>query len=84
MTSIDPREKRIALSMWGVAVSMVEYQDPAARDVSRAALERPCAQTIFALLEAGNGKPWQQPVRDAIFQVGIAAAPCILGGPDDV
>lgn len=82
--TIDKREQRIALAMWGVAAGMVEYQDPSARNVARAALERPCAQTIFALLEAGVGKPWQQPIKDAIFQVGIAAAPLILGGPEDV
>lgn len=79
---IDPRERRIAVSMWGVAAGMVECRDPEAREVSRAALERPCPETILALLEFGRGRPWLPSVLDALVQCGIAASELILGDPD--
>ena len=76
---IDPRERRIARSMYSVAVGMVESRDPSARDEARAALERPSAHNIFMLLAAGRGKPWLQSVKDALLQCGIAAAGDIMG-----
>lgn len=76
---IDRNEKLIALRMWGVAAGMVEYRDPEARAVSRAALERPCAETIWPLLEFGRGRPWLPCVLDALVQCGIAASAEILG-----
>lgn len=79
MDRIDVAERRIAVAMWGLAAGMIEHQDPSARDVSRAALERPCPATILALLDAGRGKPWQRPVLDALVQCGIAASEEILG-----
>lgn len=76
---IDRKERRIALAMWGVAAGMIEYRDPEAREVSRAALERPCPETILALLAFGNGRPWLPSVLDALVQCGIAASEEILG-----
>ena len=65
--------------MWFVVVTMIEANDPAARDLARAARDRPCADTIFALLDAGQGKYWLQGLEDALKQVGIAAASEMLG-----
>ncbi len=77
--SIDRNERLIALRMWGVAVGMVEYRDPEARAVSRAALERPCPETILPLLEFGRGRPWLPCVLDALVQCDIAASEDVLG-----
>ena len=78
----DERERRIAVSMWGVAAGMIEYRDPDARDVARAALERPCPETILALLEFGKGRPWLTSVLDALVQCGVAASEEILRDHD--
>lgn len=77
--SIDRYERLIALRMWGVAAGMVEYRDPEAQPVLRDALERPCPETIHALLEFGRGRQWLPCVLDALVQVGIAASEDILG-----
>lgn len=80
---IDRNEKRIARAMWGVAAGVVEHRDPEARAVSRAALERPCPETILALLEFGKGRPWINSVLDALVQCGIAASEDILGDDNE-
>lgn len=77
--TIEERERRIAIAGWGVAAGMIEARDPEARDLARAALDRPCAATIRPLLEFGRGRPWQACLIDALAQVGIAAADDVLG-----
>ncbi|MBJ6986086.1 hypothetical protein [Devosia sp. MC521] len=77
--TIEERERAIAVSAWGMAAGMIEYRDPEARELARAALDRPCAATIRPLLEAGQGKPWLQSLVEALAQVGVAAAEDVLG-----
>ena len=76
--TIDPNERRIAVAAWGVAAGMIEYRDPEARVLARAALERPCAETIRPLIVFGRGRPWLPSVIEALALVGIAAADEIL------
>lgn len=75
---IQDSERRIARAMWGVAAGMVEYRDPAARELARAALRDPSPETIRALVAAGRDKPWLRSVIDALAQVGMAASGEVL------
>jgi hypothetical protein len=77
--TIEERERAIAVSAWGVAAGMIEARDPEARELARAALDRPCAATIRPLLEFGRGRPWLPSLVDALVQVGLAGADEILG-----
>lgn len=77
--TIEERERRIAISAWGMAAGMIEYRDPSVRHLARAALDRPCAATIRPLLEAGHGKPWLPSLIEALAQVGVAASEDVLG-----
>lgn len=79
---IQERERRIAVSAWAVAARMIEARDPEVREFARAALERPCAETIRPLLDAGYGRPWQQSLIEALAQVGIAGAEDVLRGSE--
>jgi hypothetical protein len=77
---IDKDSRRLARHMYKVSVGLVEHLDTDARSLARAALDRPCPDTIRPLLDAGRGKPWLPSVMDALAQVGIAAAAEVLGG----
>lgn len=77
-------ERRIARAIWQVAAGMVEHRDATARDLARAAIERPCAETIRALVEAGRDADWLPSVMDALVQVGIAGAEDVLGNGSDM
>ena len=79
---IDATSRSLARHMFRVGVGLVELHDAEARAIARAALDRPCADTIRNLLNAGRGKAWLPSVIDALAQVGVAAAEDVLG--DDV
>lgn len=76
---IDRSSRRLARHMFRVGVGLVELHDAEARATARAALDRPCADTIRDLLDACRGKPWLPSVVDALAQVGIAGAEDVLG-----
>jgi hypothetical protein len=76
---IDESSRRLARHMFRIGVGLVDLHDVDARSAARAALDRPCADTIRDLLAAGRGKAWLPSVIDALAQVGIAAAEDVLG-----
>jgi len=81
---IDESSRRLARHMFRVGVGLVEHLDADCRALARAALDRPCAETIRDLLDAGRGKAWLPSVIDALAQVGIAAAEDVIGPGDDM
>lgn len=77
---IDRRERRIARSMFSVAVGMVASREHVSiAEYAKDALDGPSPSTIRALLAVGRGEAWLPSVVDALAQVGIAAAEDVLG-----
>lgn len=81
---IRERDRAIARSSFRVAVGIIERRHPDVSDIARAALEHPGPITVRALLHAGNGKPWQRMLIEALAEAGVAAAEDVLGGADVV
>ncbi|QYO78335.1 hypothetical protein [Devosia salina] len=81
---IRERDRAIARSSFRVAVGIIERRHADVADIARAALEHPGPITVRALLHAGNGKPWQHMLIEALAEAGIAAAEDVLGGADVV
>lgn len=76
--------RRVAKSMFELAARLVmKLGDEDDSETAFAALQTPNSSTCRALLAQGRGKPWLPSVRDALAEVGIAAAEDILGGHDD-
>ena len=76
--------RRTAKSMWEVAVGqVVRLGDHNDAEAAVDAMRTPNSSTCRALLAQGRGKPWLPSVRDALAEVGIAAAEDILGGHGD-
>ncbi len=78
------QDRRLAAGMYRVVVGQVaRLADERTRTLAEAALSAPGPITIRALLTAGASEPWLSSVRDALAEVGIAAAEDVLGGGDD-
>lgn len=72
-------DSRFAVQIYPVVVGLIERNDADCRALARAALDRPCPETIRPLLDAGRGRPWLPSLIDALAEVGIAAAEDVLG-----
>jgi len=79
---IREADLRIARASYRVAVGMIATRDPDAAALAQAALDHPLPITVRALLSAGDGKPWQPSLIDALAQIGIAAINEIMGDDD--
>lgn len=74
-------DRRVAVSMFELACRFVIRQgDEEDAEVALLALKARNSSACRALLARGRGRPWLPSVRDALVEVGIAAAGEILGG----